>query len=155
MCNTIVGAGAASRYGPGSGSDQEMRLRLRNTDFDTGDSKAKFTNELTNIRLRFIKTLSRECPIDLLFHYRYRLAHWALVLDVHYGSLIQWPILSIINQQIINARFLNAEIKTSSNLVLPHSCYNRTTGICALIEYRLYWPQKSQKSIVTVDWPKR
>jgi hypothetical protein len=30
MFNTIVGAGAASRYG--SGSDQMMRLRLRNTD---------------------------------------------------------------------------------------------------------------------------
>jgi hypothetical protein len=29
MFNTIVGAGAASRYG--SGSDQKMRLRLRNT----------------------------------------------------------------------------------------------------------------------------
>jgi hypothetical protein len=32
MINTIVGAGAASRYGSGSGSDQMMRLRLRNTD---------------------------------------------------------------------------------------------------------------------------
>jgi hypothetical protein len=30
MFNTIVGAGAASRYG--SGSDQKMRLRFRNTD---------------------------------------------------------------------------------------------------------------------------
>jgi hypothetical protein len=33
MFNTIVGAGAASRYGSGSGSGQKMRLRLRNTAF--------------------------------------------------------------------------------------------------------------------------
>jgi hypothetical protein len=40
MFNTILGAGAASRYGSGSGSDQKtgsvrLRLRLRNTGFNS------------------------------------------------------------------------------------------------------------------------
>jgi hypothetical protein len=33
MCNTIVGAGAAWRYGSGSGSGSDQKMRLRNTAF--------------------------------------------------------------------------------------------------------------------------
>jgi hypothetical protein len=50
MFNTIVGAGAASRYGSGSGSDQKMRLRIQlsNTDFN----KCRFASVVTNYRLK-------------------------------------------------------------------------------------------------------
>jgi hypothetical protein len=48
MFNTIVGAGAASRYG--TGSDQKMRLRLRNTGFNIGSTKKKFVMLFTVVQ---------------------------------------------------------------------------------------------------------
>jgi hypothetical protein len=50
MFNTIVEAGAASRYG--SGSDQKMRLRLRNTGRQFYGSGPFFTGSDSDFRKR-------------------------------------------------------------------------------------------------------